>query len=377
MARVRPGSLDQRDLALLNEAPRAFEGDAESASVTIEGHALELARLNKVFWPETKGVRAFTKRDYLAYLLRAARPIVAHLAARPLTLLLMPDGLGGRRVLEMHWAREVPAFVDTVEIFSGNKGGPHRYLLCNNRASLLWLANVGVLEFHPWHSRITRGADAKGAGVEFTRSLADLERSVLERPDYIVFDIDSYMYSGREQPGAEPEYHRAAFEKCKQAALRMREMLERASFNAVVKTSGKTGLHVLAPIERSIDFAMAREVSRTVCEQLVRERPRDYTMTWGVKDRSGRIFLDYGMNARAKSLAAPYCPRAVPGTPVSMPVPWEILADLEPRDYRIDTALEVLNRSGDAWGAIDALKVRIGRPATEAEAPQRERSLHR
>ena len=157
----------------------------------------------------------------------------------------------------------------------------------------------------------------------------------------------------------------------------MREMLERASFTALVKTSGKTGLHVLAPIERTLDFATAREVSRTVCEQLVRERPRDYTMTWGVKERSGRIFLDYGMNARAKSLAAPYCPRAVPGAPVSMPVPWEILADLEPQDYRIDTALDTLNRSGDAWGDIEALKVRVGRASAEDDTPRRERSLHR
>src|SRR4029079_186290 len=105
------------------------------------------------------------------------------------------------------------------------KGEKHEYLLCNNLPTLLWLAQSGTLEFHVWHSRARPVADGPGKATDYSSSLESLEASVLNYPDYVVFDIDPYIYSGNEAKGAEPELNTIAFEKGKEVALWPREAL--------------------------------------------------------------------------------------------------------------------------------------------------------
>ena len=147
-------------------------------------------------------------------------------------------------------------------MFSGHKDESHEYLLCNNLPTLLWLAQSGTLEFHVWHSRAKPGPDAASKSTDYASSLEALEASVLNYPDYVVFDIDPYIYSGKEAKGAEPELNTVAFEKGKEVAFRLRELLQSMSLEPIVKTSGKTGLHVFVPIRRTLDFDAARHVSR-------------------------------------------------------------------------------------------------------------------
>ena len=182
---------------------------------------------------------------------------------------------------------------------------------------------------------------------------------MLNYPDYIFFDLDSYVYSGKEKKGAEPEYHKEGFKRCTTAALRLRDVLAELSLESLVKTSGKTGLHVVVPIVRSIDFSAAREISKHIYARLLAEAPEHFTMEWGVHKRTGKTFLDYGMNRRASSMAAPYTPRAVTGGFVSMPITWEELLKVEPPDFRMDTALERLKGAGDKWRAILELKQQL------------------
>jgi DNA primase len=198
-------------------------------------------------------------------------------------------------------------------------------------ADASWLAQSGTLEFHIWHSRDKWEPDAQGSkSTDYSSSLAALEASVLNYPDYVVFDIDPYIYSGKEAAGAEPELNTIAFEKGKEVAFWLRELLQSMSLDAIVKTSGKTGLHVFVPIRRTIDFDAARHVSELVGRHLMRAHPKDITLDWSVPKRTGKIFMDYNMNVRGKTLNVAYSPRGEPGAPVSMPLTWDELANGSP-----------------------------------------------
>ena len=172
---------------------------------------------------------------------------------------------------------------------------------------------------------------------------------MLNYPDYVVFDIDPYIYSGKEAPGDEPELNTVAFEKGKEVAFWLRELLQSMSLEPIVKTSGKTGLHVFVPIRRTIDFDAARQVSELVGRHLVRKHPKDVTVEWSVPKRTGKIFMDYNMNVRGKTLNVAYSPRGAAGAPVSMPLTWDERAKAHPLDFRLTNAAERLARTGDRW----------------------------
>jgi bifunctional non-homologous end joining protein LigD len=273
-------------------------------------------------------------------------------------MIRMPDGIGGQRFYQKHWTQERPTFVATITVFSEHKDESHEYLLCNNLGTLLWLAQSGTLEFHVWHSRAKLGPDAVSKSGDYASSLASLEASVLNYPDYVVFDIDPYIYSGKEPPGAEPELNTAAFAKGKEVAFRLRELLLSMGLEALVKTSGKTGLHVFVPIRRTVDFDAARAVSEAVGRHLMRQHPLDITLEWSVPKRTGKIFMDYNMNVRGKTLNSAYSPRGAPGAPVSMPLSWEELANAHPLDFTITSIATRLAEHGDRWR--DALKRKQG-----------------
>src|SRR2546430_14866917 len=121
------------------------------------------------------------------------------------------------------------------------------------------------------------------------------------------------------------------------------------SLEPIVKTSGKTGLHVFVPIRRTIDFDAARQVSELEGRHLTRKNPKDVTVERSVPKRTGKIFMDYNMNVRGKTLNVAYSPRAAPGAPVSMPVTWEELANAHPLDCRPSNAAERPAPSGERW----------------------------
>src|SRR5215471_11629684 len=221
--------------------------DSKKAALTIAvgKHTLKLTHLDRVYWPADEALRqpAITKRDLLRYFARVSPYMLTHLADRPLTMIRMPEGIGGERFYQKHWDPELPPFARKITIFSEHKDERHDYLVCDNLATLLWLAQSGTLEFHVWHSRAKPGPDAATQSTNFSESIASLEASILNYPDYVVFDIDPYIYSGKEAPGDEPELNTVAFEKGKEVAFWLRDLLLSMGLEAIVKTSGKTGLH--------------------------------------------------------------------------------------------------------------------------------------
>jgi bifunctional non-homologous end joining protein LigD len=349
--RAAPASAAPRGDSSIDDVVRQLDNKKAGLTLTIGAHQIKLTNLDRVYWPADRSLDApvLTKRDLLRYLAQVSPYMLPHLADRPLTMIRMPEGINGQRFFQKHWDQRLPPFVESITIFSESKDERQDYLLCNNLPTLLWVAQGGTLEFHVWHSRAKLGPDAVSKSADSKSSLAALEASVLNYPDYLVFDIDPYIYSGKEAAGAEPELNTVAFEKGKEVAFWLRELLQGMQLESIVKTSGKTGLHVFVPIQRTLDFDAARQVCEMVGRHLVREHPKVITMEWSVKKRTGKIFMDYNMNVRGKTLNVVYSPRGLPGAPVSMPLTWDELAKAHPLDFRITNAAERLARTGDRW----------------------------
>ena len=353
---------------LIDDILRQLDTKKEDITLAVGAERIKVTHLDRVYWPENAGLKqpAVTKRDLLRYLAQVSTFMLPHLADRPLTMIRMPDGIGGQRFFQKHWEQERPKFVETIRVFSSSKDENHEYLLCQNLPTLLWLGQSGTLEFHVWHSRAKVGLDSISKETDYDTSVESLEASVLNYPDYVVFDLDPYIYSGKEKKGAEPELNTVAFERGKEVAFWLREVLVSMSLNPIVKTSGKTGLHIFVPIKRTLDFDAARHVSELVGRHLLRQHPKDITMEWSIPKRTGKIFMDYNMNVRGKTLNVAYSPRGEPGAPVSMPLTWEELANAHPLDFRITNAPERLARTGDEWRNALTIKQSLERALKKA-----------
>jgi bifunctional non-homologous end joining protein LigD len=348
---------------------RQLDTQKTAFTLAIGPHQIRLTHLDRVYWPADPTLEqpALTKRDLLRYFAQVSPFILPHLEDRPLTMIRMPEGINGQRFYQKHWEQERPDFVETITVFSEHKDDRHDYLLCNNLPTLLWLAQSGTLEYHVWHSRAKLGSDAASESTDYATSLKSLAGSVLNFPDYVVFDLDPYIYSGKEAPGDEPELNTVAFEKGKEVAFWLRELLAEMSLEAVVKTSGKTGLHVFVPIQRTIDFDAARQVSEMVGRHLMRGHPKDITLEWSVRQRTGKIFMDYNMNVRGKTLNVAYSPRGAPGAPVSMPLTWEELASAHPLDFRVTNVAQRVQHAGDPWRDVLRRKQSLERALGKAK----------
>ncbi|MBI2912760.1 MAG: DNA ligase D [Chloroflexi bacterium] len=332
-----------------------LENPADKFTLKAQGQKIPLNNLDKEFWPAVNGRRALTKRDLLVYFATASPYLLPHLRDRPLSLTRYPDGILGEHFYQKHWDNPLPEFVDTVRLFSEHNEGDQEYLLCNNLPSLLWLGQLADLELHTWYSGVSPEPDGHHLSGEFTGSIENIDRSLLNYPDFMVFDLDPYIYSGREAKGAEPELNRKAFTGTCEVALWLKELLDSLSLSSFVKTSGRTGLHVYVPILRKLDYDAVRSACQTIGAFLLRQHPREVTMEWTVQKRSGKVFFDHNQNARGKTLACVYSPRPLPEAAVSMPLRWDELGKVYPTDFTILTAPDRLRQTGDLWsGILDA-----------------------
>ena len=321
-----------------------------SLTVEIEGSKVSLSNLDKELWPVTAGRAALTKRDLITYLARVSRLLLPHLRDRPLTLSRYPNGIYGQHFFQKHF-QPVPDFVDTVSL-SSHDTPAQKYLLCNNTATLLWLGQIGDLELHTWFSRVKPGADFKErtGGDDVADYYADY-------PDFLIFDLDPYVYSGKEAAGAEPELNRNAFSKTCQVALKLKQTLDNLSLPSFVKTSGRTGLHIFVPILRRLDFHGTHSAAETLSRFLRQQYPDQITLDWAVEKRAGKIFLDYNQNVRGKTLASIYSPRPSPEASVSVPLRWDEIDRVYPTDFTMLTVPKRLAEAGDLWANIAAAKI--------------------
>lgn len=318
--------------------------------LSVGGTDVSVTNLDKKLWPNA------TKRDLLIYLTKVSPYMLPHLRNRPMTLIRYPNGIYGQKFFQKH-SEHRPDWVETAALWGDTNKRNQEYVVVGDLRTLLWLGQLGTLEFHVPAGRLVYGPDGENLPLSFTDADENLENSLFNYPDFIRFDLDPYLYSGKEKPGEEPELNREAFEKCKTVAFWIHDMLKPLGMNCYVKTTGKTGLHLFVPIVRDIDTQAARMICATFCQTLERAHPKVVTTEWSVPKRTGKIFLDYNMNAMGKTLGAAYSPRATESLAISMPLTWDELANCYPEDFTLFTGPELLAKRGDAWTNILDAKV--------------------
>jgi bifunctional non-homologous end joining protein LigD len=313
------------------------------------------SNLDKVFWPKNRYHRDITKGDLIDYYYRVSDYLLPFLKDRPLSLSRYPDGINGKHFYQKNWDKDKPEFVDSVELYSESAKRLTNYLICNNKETLLWLANLGCIELHPWYSRV----------VDYEACLKnstglDEENCGLNHPDFVVFDLDPYIYSGFEtSTEQEPEYSPIAFRKTVEVAQLLKsEIFDRLKIKSYIKTSGKTGIHIFVPISSTYTYHQARSFAEIIGRALVSKRPDMITMDWDTSKRRGKIFFDHNQNAKGKTLASVFSARPVEYATISMPLEWEIIDKILPTDFTILNITEASAGKNDSrklltsWSAI-------------------------
>jgi bifunctional non-homologous end joining protein LigD len=309
-----------------------------SRVVQVGRRTVELSNLGKVLFSADGVIKA----ELVEYYLKVAPTLLRHIKGRPLSFVRYPDGVEGESFFQKNRPEWAPEWIEHVSLGDEEKID---YILANEDATLAWLANLACIEFHQMHCRSPH----------------------YDKPDYMVFDLDP------------PDGY--GFGALVEIAVQLRERLEDLGYNAFVKTTGRKGLHVLAPIEPLWDFGRVFEAAGAVARPFVAAHPHT-TLHLRKEARQGRVLVDIYRNRTAQTIVAPYSLRAVPGAPVSMPLPWEQLESItDPALFNIHTVPSQLAREGDAWEAMGAYATALHterRPAgrrSGAPPPNSETSL--
>jgi bifunctional non-homologous end joining protein LigD len=300
----------QRSLFALAMASR-------SSQITQVGkRRIELSNLDKVLYPDDQIVKA----QLIEYYFKLAPTILAHIKGRPLSLVRYPDGINGESFYQKNRPDWAPDWLEHVTLGEEKKD----YVLATEEASLVWLANLACIELHQMHSR----------GPHF------------DKPDYITYDFDP------------PEGFK--FSAVIELALEFKEHLEGFGYHPFVKTTGRKGLHVLTPIEPKWGFEQAFEAAKAVAQPFVDAHPSVLTLQIKKDYRKGKVLLDIYRNRQSQTIVAAYSVRGLAGAPVSMPLHWEELPNLESsKSFTLLNAPDHVLQNGDAWEAIGAYAVTI------------------
>jgi bifunctional non-homologous end joining protein LigD len=315
---------------------------------------VEFSNLDKVFWPLTKENPTLTKKDLIDYYDSISPYILPYLKDRPLSLLRFPEGIKGQSFFHRNWeGQSRPKYVVSVMVYAEARKMKTNQLVCNNKETLLWLANLGCIEMHPMHSSVIdyekcqESQDPNDVGCG------------LNTPDFVVIDLDPYVYESsekREKGGEEPQYYIQAFKTTVEVALELKALIDEFHLRSYVKTSGKTGLHIFIPISKirdnklePITYEKTRQFAKKIGNLLVARMPKKVTMEWNVKERAGKVFFDYNQNSRAKTLASVFSVRPTPLATVSMPIKWDRLIDILPTDFTLLNVPEIIRKSENPW----------------------------
>jgi bifunctional non-homologous end joining protein LigD len=309
----QPLGADDEALLTLDDLP------ADGGSWEVHGRELVVTNLDKVLFPAREGDEPVTKREFLRYAARIAPLLVPHLTGRALNLHRYPDGADATGFWHKEVPNHAPDWLPRWDNPLADPGETQTYLVVDEPAALVWAANFGALEWHPWTSRT----------------------EAPECPTYALFDIDPGERTTWDEVLTVARLHRTAFER-----LEVRSQL---------KVTGRRGLQVWVPIAPGPTFDETRAWVERVSRTIGRLVPDLISWKWQKRDRKGRARLDYTQNAINKTLVAPYSTRPAAGAPVSMPIGWHELEDpeLRPDRWTIRTAFERLAERPDPFrGAL-------------------------
>ncbi len=316
---------------------------------------VKISNPNKVYWPKTREHPEFTKKDLINYYEFIAQSILPHLKDRPLSLSRYPNGIYGKSFYHKNWDQAKPDFVKTAQLHSEQRNDNINYLVCNNKESLLWIANLGCIEMHPWYSRINDFDSCDSSSLLYE------EKCGLNFPDFIVFDLDPYIYSGKEKKGEEPEYNSSGFRATVELALDLYDFLRELKISSYIKTSGKSGLHIYVPIINNYPYEQTRNFSEIIAKIMISKYPKKVTTEWNTSKRKGKVFFDYNQNSRGKTLASVYSLRPTTSATVSMPIDWKKLDSILPTEFTIMSVPQLIRKNIDIWADVLTEKQNISK----------------
>ncbi|WP_328878193.1 non-homologous end-joining DNA ligase [Streptomyces sp. NBC_00299] len=278
-------------------------GDGGTTKVRAGRRTVEVKRVDKVLFPGDGGAKEYTKGDLVDYYRAVAAFMLPHLRGRPLMLERHPDGVDGPQFMQKNTPEHYPDWITRVEV--AKEDGTVRHTVCDDVATLVFLADQACLTLHRWLSRTDD----------------------IDRPDRMVFDLD---------PAGDD------FGQVREAAGLLGELLDELKLPSAPMTTGSRGLHIVVPLKGEEDFDQVRAFARDVADTLVDAHPDRLTTAARKKDRGDRLYLDIQRNAYAQTAVAPYTVRPRPGAPVATPLTWSHLddPDLDARRWTIADAVE-------------------------------------
>lgn len=308
-----------------DERPPLIANQSNELQIEVDGRRLKLTNLNKVFYPK----EGYVKRDLLNYYDAVADLIIPYLADRPLSLKRYPDGIEGEWFFQKAAASSFPDWLRTEPIAYRDDKEPTRFVIADDRATLLFLVNLGCIDQNPGMSRVTS----------------------LENPDFLLIDLDPYECS---------------YDKIVEAALLARKTLTRLGLEGYPKTTGGNGMHIYVPVEPVYTFEQARTFTELIARLVIAERPDLFTTPRSVGKREpGRVYFDYLQIGTGKTISAPYVLRAHAGAPVATPLAWrEVAPGLNPKQFHIRNAVDRFRRVGDLFRGVLTNRQRL-EPAIE------------
>jgi bifunctional non-homologous end joining protein LigD len=305
-----------RETGLLADEPQESTKEAllpvDKAEITLEvdGHPLKFTNLNKVFYPAD----GYTKRDVINFYAAVADLLVPHLQGRPLSLKRYPNGINQ----DYFFQKDASGFPDWLhrEELADDEDSKTR-VIADDKASLLYLANLGCVDQNPYMSRL----------------------GSLDHPDFILIDLDPYH---------------CGYDRIVEAAQLVREKLRLIGLTGYPKTTGGNGMHVYVPVEPIYSSAQARSFAEILARWVAAERPDLFTTPRMVSAREkGKVYFDYLQNASGKTISAPYVLRAHPGAPVATPLRWdEVVPGLKPAQFHIANVVRRFERLGDLFAGV-------------------------
>lgn len=289
--------------------PRAplIDASLKEEILSIDGHQLKFTNLDKVFYPGD----GYVKRDLINYYDAVAPLLLPHLKDRPLSLKRYPDGIHHGFFFQKQVAESFPSWLRT-EMADGT-----RFAIGDDRATLLFLVNLGCIDHNPWMSRV----------------------GSLEHPDYVLIDLDPYQ---------------CGYERIVDAALWVRSQLERIHVESYPKTTGGDGMHIFIPLEPLYTYAQVRAFAEALAALAAAARPDLFTTPRAVARREkGKVYFDWQQIAEGKTISAPYVLRPYAGAPVATPLEWsEVTPHLRPEQFHMSNVLARFDRVGDLFAPV-------------------------
>ncbi|MEZ4703190.1 MAG: non-homologous end-joining DNA ligase [Rhodothermales bacterium] len=297
-----------------------------SDTMPIDANTVALSNPDKLFFPDD----GITKGDLIAYYRRIAPRMLPYLDGRPLTLHRFPNGIAEGGFIQQQASAYFPDWITRVTV--PKTAGTITHVVADSPATLVYLANQGVITLHAWLSRVDKP----------------------RHPDRLIFDLDPPGKSGA-----------GGFDRVRAAARAVRTLLDELELPAYLMTTGSRGLHVVTPLDRSADFEAVRAFARDLAQRVAGRFPDELTVEQRKNKRKGRVFIDTLRNAYGQTAVAPFAVRALPKAPVATPLHWDELddADLHPQRYTIRNLFGRIERGPDPWAGMARAACSIDRAA--------------